>query len=83
MQGSVFGIEVSGLTEISPAPVLTEIDRGPAWLTGENYGIEASIACTVAILVSVALIHFLPMIRPSEEMIAMTSSEKTRTRLTT
>ena len=79
MQGSVFGIEVSGLTEISPAPVLNEIDRGPAWLTGESYGIEASIACTVAILVSVALIHFLPMIRPSEEMLAMTSTETPRT----
>jgi membrane protease YdiL (CAAX protease family) len=75
MQGSVFGIEVSGLTEISPAPVLTEIDRGPAWLTGEHYGIEASIACTIAILISIALIHFLPGIRPSEEMLAMTSHE--------
>lgn len=75
MQGSVFGIEVSGLTDITPAPVLTEIDRGPAWLTGEHYGIEASIACTIAILISIALIYILPGIRPSDEMMAMTSNE--------
>lgn len=75
MQGSVFGIEVSGRTDVSLAPVFNEIDRGPAWLTGENYGIEASIACTIAILISIALIHFLPGIRVDEEMLAMTSHE--------
>lgn len=78
LQGSIFGIEVSGLTEVSPAPVLSEIDRGPAWLTGEHYGIEASIACTIAILISIALIRFLPGIRPSEEMVAMTGTETPR-----
>jgi len=78
MQGSFFGIEVSGLNDISPAPILTEIDRGPAWLTGESYGIEASIACTIAILVSILLIYYLPGIRPSEEMFAMTSTEVPR-----
>jgi len=81
MQGSVFGIEVSGLTEISPAPILNEVDRGPAWLTGESYGIEASIACTVAILVSIVLIYYLPGIRPSEEMLAMTSRETLRSEI--
>jgi membrane protease YdiL (CAAX protease family) len=81
MQGSVFGIEVSGLTEISPAPILNEVDRGPAWLTGESYGIEASIACTAAILVSIVLIYYLPGIRPSEEMLAMTSRETLRSEI--
>ena len=75
MQGSILGIEVSGLTEISPAPLFNEIDRGPAWLTGEHYGIEASIACTIAILISIAAIHFLPGVGPDEELLAMTSSE--------
>jgi hypothetical protein len=73
-QGAVFGIEVSGLKDIAPATLLKEIDRGPAWLTGENYGIEGGIACTVAIVVSIALIHFLP-IKADEEMVAMTSGE--------
>jgi hypothetical protein len=73
-QGAVFGIEVSGLKDIAPATLLKEIDRGPAWLTGENYGIEGGIACTVAIVVSIALIHFLP-VKANEEMVAMTSEE--------
>jgi hypothetical protein len=36
MQGAIFGIEVSGLTEIVHSPLLKESDHGPAWLTGEN-----------------------------------------------
>jgi hypothetical protein len=71
-QGAVFGIEVSGLKNIATATLLKEIDRGPAWLTGENYGIEGGIACTIAIIIAIAAIHFLP-VRADEEMIAMTS----------
>ncbi len=74
-QGSVFGIEVSGLTKLSPAPIFNEVDRGPAWLTGEHYGIEGSLACTIAILISIALIHFLPGISPDKELMEMTSHE--------
>lgn len=76
MQGAFFGIEVSGLKEIVAAPLLKEIDRGPLWLTGENYGIEGGIACTIAISVSIAAIYFLPMLKPSEEMLELTNREK-------
>ncbi len=55
-QGSVFGIEVSGMNDLVTAPVLKEIDSGPLWLTGETYGIEGGIVCTVAIILSIALI---------------------------
>lgn len=79
VQGSVFGIEVSGLKDILKAPVLQEIDRGPAWLTGADYGIEASIACTIAIIVSIAAIYFLPFLKPTDEMIALTSQESPAT----
>jgi uncharacterized protein len=75
VQGSIFGIEVSGLTEITTAPLLKEIDKGPTWLTGETYGIEGGIACTLAIIASIALIYFLPGLKPSSEMLAL-SSEK-------
>lgn len=64
MQGAIFGIEVSGLTDVTTAPLLKEIDRGPTWLTGETYGIEAGIACTIAILASTALIWFWPRAKP-------------------
>ena len=75
-QGSIFGIEVSGLTDITTAPLLKEIDRGPMWLTGESYGIEGGIACTVAIVISIAAIQFLPVFRPGAEMVALTSPPK-------
>ena len=60
MQGAFFGIEVSGLTDVTSAPLLKEIDRGPAWLTGENYGIEAGVACTIALVISTVAIYFWP-----------------------
>lgn len=71
MQGSIFGIEVSGLTEIVQSSLLRETDRGPAWLTGENYGIEASAACTIALIVSTIAVYYLPWLKPSEEMMAL------------
>lgn len=76
MQGAFFGIEVSGITGVTTAPILQEIDSGPAWLTGEQYGIEGGISCTIAIVLSIALIYFLPFLKPTEEMLALTSEEK-------
>ncbi len=38
-----------------------------------NYGIEGGIACTIAIIASTAIIYFLPILKPSEEMLALTS----------
>jgi len=71
MQGSLFGIEVSGVTHISKAPLLKEVDHGPSWLTGENYGLEGGIVCTIALLVSMAVIYFLPWLKPNEEILAL------------
>jgi hypothetical protein len=75
-QGSVFGISVSGLDWLTPAPFMKATDAGPAWLTGGAYGLEGGIACTVALILSTALIYFLPVFKPSDEMIALTSEEK-------
>ena len=73
VMGSVFGIEVSGLTEIIPAPLMREADTGPAWLTGGDYGVEGGVICTIALIVSAAAIYFLPRLKPDEDMLAMTS----------
>lgn len=54
VQGNIFGVEISGLTTIITAPVLTEIDHGPVWLTGGAYGIEGGIGCTMALVVAIA-----------------------------
>lgn len=75
MQGSFFGIEVSGTTDISTAPFLLEIDRGPAWLTGENYGIEGGIACTISLIIFTLLIWVLPIFKANEEMLELTGKE--------
>lgn len=74
-QGSIYGIEVSGLTDLATAPLLREIDMGPSWLTGGDYGIEGGIACTIALIASTALIWFLPILKPTEEMLELTSKE--------
>lgn len=75
MQGSVFGIEVSGLKEITTAPLMHETDSGPAWLTGGDYGIEGGIACFIALIFSIAFIYLLPFLKPSGEMLALTNKE--------
>jgi uncharacterized protein len=77
-QGSIFGISVSGLDQLAPAPLMKAVDAGPAWLTGAGYGLEGGIACTLALLVSTALIYFLPLFKPSAEMIAFSSEESRR-----
>ena len=73
VQGSVFGVEVSGLTEIVRAPVMRESDAGPAWLTGGEYGIEGGVLCTIVLVASTAAIYFLPLLRADPELLAMTS----------
>jgi len=76
MQGSFFGIEVSGMTDITTAPLFREIDSGPIWLTGQTYGIEGGVVCTIALILSTASIHFLPILRPDKDLLAMTSKSE-------
>src|SRR5688572_3279553 len=73
LQAALFGIEVSGLTSVAPAPLLREIDTGPHWLTGESYGLEGGIAATIALVVSFVVIYFAPWFKPDEEMVRLTS----------
>lgn len=75
-QGSILGINVSGLTQLAPAPLLKATDSGPVWLTGADYGLEGGVACTIALIVSTVLIYFLPVFKPTEEMLAFTSQEQ-------
>lgn len=76
LQGAIFGIEVSGLKELTEAPLLREIETGPAWLTGGDYGIEGGIACTIALVLSTVLIYFAPFLNPTAEMLELTSEER-------
>lgn len=59
LQGSILGIEVSGLLSLSGTPLLKEVDLGPEWLTGGSYGIEGSLPALIAILISAIGIYFI------------------------
>lgn len=61
LQGPIFGINVSGIGEFSPDPLMRAHDLGPEWITGGAYGIEGGVACTFALVLSLLLIYFLPM----------------------
>jgi len=78
MQGSVFGIEVSGLTELSAVSILKEIDNGPEWLTGGTYGIEGGIVSTVALIATLILIYFMPIVRADQQLFALSSPAPTK-----
>jgi hypothetical protein len=76
VQGAILGISVSGINEITVAPLLQPTNAGSIVLTGGDYGIEGGIACTIALIVSTALIWFLPILKPTKEMLELTSKEK-------
>lgn len=80
VQGSFFGIEVSGFENFAAAPLFRELDGGPIWITGGEYGLEGGFAATVAILVSTALIWFSPFLKAEEEMVRLTSPPEVRDR---
>jgi CAAX protease family protein len=73
--GSLFGLPVSGITEIAPYPLLRGTDLGPAWLTGGDYGIEGGLACTIALILSTLFIWRTRWVAPTDEMLKLTSQE--------
>lgn len=74
-QGAIFGINVSGLSTLAAAPVMRVTETGNKFITGGDYGVEGGISCTIALLLSTALIYFLPVFKASDEMLALTSRE--------
>ncbi|MEJ7700436.1 MAG: CPBP family intramembrane glutamic endopeptidase [Pyrinomonadaceae bacterium] len=52
-QGAVLGINVSGIKELTTAPLFqTTTNNDLNWLTGGDYGIEGGLACTFALIFS-------------------------------
>ncbi len=81
VQGAVLGLPVSGITEITTAPVLLPTNTGSTTLTGGDYGIEGGIACTIAVIIFILLTWFLPIFKPTEEMLNLTSNENPKNML--
>lgn len=73
--GSLFGLPVSGITDLAPHPLLRGTDLGPAWLTGGTYGIEGGLACTITLIVSTIFIMRTRLVTATPEMKTLTSSE--------
>lgn len=73
--GSLFGLPVSGITDLAPHPLLHGIDLGPAWLTGGSYGIEGGLACTITLIVSTVFIWRTRLVSATPDMKVLTSRE--------
>lgn len=73
--GSLFGLPVSGISDLAPYPLLRGTDLGPAWLTGGSYGIEGGLACTITLIVSTIFILRTRLVTATPEMKALTSQE--------
>lgn len=73
--GSLFGLPVSGITDLAPRPLLHGTDLGPAWLTGGSYGIEGGLACTITLIVSTIFIWRARLVSATPEMQRLTAQE--------
>ncbi len=73
--GSLFGLPVSGITDLAPNPLLHGTDLGPPWLTGGTFGIEGGLACTITLIVSTIFIWRTSLVFPTAEMKTLTSQE--------
>lgn len=73
--GSILGLPVSGITSISPSPVLRAADTGPTWLTGGHYGVEGGVACTVALAASTVYLLRTRWLSADPELKRMTDGE--------
>jgi uncharacterized protein len=51
----IFGLPVSGLTEFSP--IIQSNTVGPVWMTGGDYGPEASVVTAIVLLIGIFLVY--------------------------
>ncbi|MBV8857935.1 MAG: CPBP family intramembrane metalloprotease [Acidobacteria bacterium] len=75
VQGALLGSPVSGLTGITPHPLLRFADAGPAWVGGGAYGIEGGAACTLALVVATLFTWRTGLLKADPEMRQYTARE--------
>lgn len=75
VQGAVLGSPVSGITKITPAPLLHFADTGPFWVGGGNYGIEGGAACTVALILVTLFVWRTRLLTATPELRRYTDGE--------
>ncbi|HEX8142018.1 MAG TPA: CPBP family intramembrane glutamic endopeptidase [Pyrinomonadaceae bacterium] len=77
--GAVLGLPVSGISELTPQPLMRAVDQGPTWLTGGEYGIEGGLACTLGLILSTLFIWRTRLVSATEEMMSLTEKENPAT----
>ncbi|HYH86030.1 MAG TPA: CPBP family intramembrane glutamic endopeptidase [Pyrinomonadaceae bacterium] len=82
MQGAVLGSPVSGITKITPDPLVRFADNGPAWIGGGAYGIEGGAACTLALLLSILFIWRTRFVSATPELKRFTDDENPSNHIT-
>ncbi|HEX6184797.1 MAG TPA: type II CAAX endopeptidase family protein [Pyrinomonadaceae bacterium] len=77
VQGAVLGSPVSGITKITPDPLLrfTLNDTGPVWLSGGSYGIEGGALCTLALVLSIIFVWRTRLLTATPELRQYTDGE--------
>lgn len=75
VQGAALGSPVSGITKITPDPLLRFADAGPHWLGGGAYGIEGGAACTLALLLSTLFVWRTRLLAATPELRQYTDGE--------
>jgi membrane protease YdiL (CAAX protease family) len=75
VQGALLGSPVSGITGITPHPLLRFADAGPAWVGGGAYGIEGGAACTLALVVGTLFTWRTGLLKAAPEMKQYTDGE--------
>ncbi|MBI4852560.1 MAG: CPBP family intramembrane metalloprotease [Acidobacteria bacterium] len=66
--GTIYGLPVSGITELKEFSFLNSQDLGKAWLTGSSYGPEGGATTTLVLLLGIILLIKLPILKISPEM---------------
>ncbi len=76
VQGAALGSPVSGITKITPDPLLLfKSDEQLAWLGGGAYGIEGGAACTLALLLSTLFVWRTRLLSATPELRQYTDGE--------
>ena len=75
VQGAVLGSPVSGITGITPAPLLRFADAGPLWVGGGDYGIEGGAACTLALALATLFVWRTGLLSATPELRQYTDGE--------
>ncbi|HEV7891560.1 MAG TPA: type II CAAX endopeptidase family protein [Pyrinomonadaceae bacterium] len=75
VQGALLGSPVSGITRITPDPLLKFSDAGPEWIGGGAYGIEGGAACTLAIILGTLFVWRTRLLTATPELKHYTDGE--------